>query len=144
MSAEAAPVRNTVDNGLRLIAAIAVALMAGLTACAPPASETAGELPLTLVQDVPLPGGSTRLDYQVIDPAAKRLYVTHLGDGTVHVLDLAGPSVVATVDGVSSVHGIALAPDRHRVLASSSGTDEAVIIDTDSLRITGRAPTGRR
>jgi hypothetical protein len=51
---------------------------------------------------------------------------------------------VATVDGVSSVHGIALAPDRHRVLASSSGTDEAVIIDTDSLRITGRAPTGRR
>lgn len=83
-----------------------VAPMAGLAACTPPASEAAGKLPLTLVQDVLLPEGSTRLDYQVIDPAAKRLYVTHLGDSTVHVLDLAS--------------------DHHRVLASASGTDEAV------------------
>jgi DNA-binding beta-propeller fold protein YncE len=125
-----------------VVSAAMIVLIAGLTACTPPTSDSAGKLPLTLVQDVPLPGGSTRLDYQVIDPAAKRLYITHLGDGAVHVLDLAGSSVVATIDGVSSVHGIALAPDRHSVLASASGTDEAVIIDSDSLRITGRVPTG--
>lgn len=123
-------------------AAVVIAVLAGLTACTPRAPDSAGKLPLTLVQDVPLPGGSTRLDYQVIDPAAKRLYITHLGDGTVHVLDLAGPSVVATIDGVSSVHGIALAPDRRRVLASASGTDEAVIIDAGTLAIAGRVPTG--
>ena len=135
--------RNTLDKGHRMVAAaVAVAVLAGLTACTPLASETAGKLPLTLVQDVPLPGGSTRLDYQVIDPAAKRLYITHLGDGTVHVLDLPGLSVLATIDGVSSVHGIALAPESHRVLASASGTDETAIIDSDSLRITGRVPTG--
>jgi DNA-binding beta-propeller fold protein YncE len=133
--------RSTLDMRLRMAAA-AIAVLSALTACTPPASETAGKLPLTLIRDVPLPGGSTRLDYPVIDPAAKRLYITHLGDGTVHVLDLAGPSVVATIDGVSSVHGIALAPESHRVLASASGTDEAVIIDTDSLRLTGRVPTG--
>src|SRR5438445_13522149 len=94
-----------------VISAVMIVLVAGLTACTPPVSDLAGKLPLTLIRDVPLPGGSTRLDYQVIDPAAKRLYISHLGDGTVHVLDLAGPSVVATIDGVYSVHGIALAPD---------------------------------
>lgn len=142
MNGGAAPTRTTRATGLRLVAVFAVAVLAGLTGCSSPASDSAGKLPLTLVRDVPLPGGSTRLDYQVIDPAAKRLYVTHLGDGTVHVLDLAGPSVLATIDGVSSVHGIALAPDLQRVLASASGTDEAVIIDSTSLRVIGRVPTG--
>ncbi|WP_307857087.1 YncE family protein [Pseudarthrobacter albicanus] len=78
----------------------------------------------------------------MIDPLTNRLYISHLGDGTVHVLDLAGPSVLATIDGVASVHGIALAPDQHRVLASASGTDEAVIIDAGTLTVTGRVPTG--
>ncbi|GGI02902.1 YncE family protein [Arthrobacter liuii] len=134
---------NIRDKALLLIPTVAVAVLAGpVSACAPPAPDTAGRLPLTLVRDVPLPGGRTRLDYQVIDPGSKRLYITHLGDGTIHVLDLAGPSVMATIDRVSSVHGIALAPESHRVLASASGTDEAVIIDTDTLRITGRVPTG--
>ena len=122
--------------------ALTGALIAGTAACSPNAPDPAARLPLTVIRDVPLPGGSTRLDYQLIDPEAKRLYIAHLGDGTVHVLDLAGPSVVATIEGVSSVHGIALAADRHRLLASASGTDEAVIIDTDSLHAVGRVPTG--
>ena len=133
---------NAGDKGLRWIMVLAVALLAGLSACVPFASNTLGKLPLALVGDVPLPGGSTRLDYQVIDPAAKRLYITHLGDDTVHVLDLAGSSVMATIEGIAAVHGIALAPESHRVLASASGTGEAVIIDSDSLRIIARVPTG--
>lgn len=110
---------------------------AGLPSSAPPAG-----LPLTLVQDVPLPGGASRLDYQTIDPVAKRLYITHLGDGTIHVVDLDRLTVTATIPQVSSVHGITTAPDRHRVLATASGTNEAVIIDSDALAITSRVPTG--
>jgi len=98
---------------------------------------------LTLVQDVPLPGAASRLDYQAIDPAAKRLYVTHLGDGTIHVLDLDRLAVIATIADVSSVHGITVAPDRNTVLAAASVTNQAAIIDAGTLTVTGRVPTGK-
>ncbi|WP_426999222.1 hypothetical protein [Pseudarthrobacter sp. N5] len=38
---------------------------------------------------------------------------THLGDGTIHVVDLDRLAVVATIPDVSSVHGIAAAGYRH-------------------------------
>jgi YVTN family beta-propeller protein len=117
-------------------------LTATLAGCSPSAPQGRPQLPLRQVQDVPLPGGATRLDYQAIDPAAKRLYVTHLGDGTVHVLDLDRPTVLRTIEGIGSVHGITLAAGTHAVLASASGTDEVVVIDTGSLDITARIPTG--
>lgn len=98
-------------------------------------------LPLRLVRDVQLPGGSTRLDYQALDPAG-RLYIAHLGDGTVDVVDLTSASVVGTVSDVSSVHGVALAPDRHVVLAAAAGTDEVAAIDAKSLRVSARFPAG--
>ncbi|QCO98459.1 DUF3096 domain-containing protein [Arthrobacter sp. 24S4-2] len=82
--------------------AVTVALIASLPACAPNATDSAAKLPFTVIRDVPLPGCSTRLDYQVTDPAADRLYIAPLGDGTVHVLDLIRKSSVtqAAVAGV--------------------------------------------
>jgi DNA-binding beta-propeller fold protein YncE len=114
--------------------------VAGLTACSSPAP--AGSLPLVPVRDIVLPGGATRLDYQALDTVAKRLYVAHLGDGTVHAVDLAKATVAGTVQQTSSVHGVAVAPDRHLLLAAASGTNEVVLIDTATLRITGRVKAG--
>lgn len=130
-----------------LSAAVSVCLLTALTSCSgssasPPSSTAPAGLPLTLVQDVPLPGGASRLDYQNIDPVAKRLYITHLGDGTIHVVDLDALTVTATILKISSVHGITTAPDRHRILATASGKNEAVIIDSDTLAVTARVPTG--
>src|SRR2546430_12904082 len=44
-------------------------------------SETpaASTLPLKVLADIPLTGGTTRLDYQSLDSAGGRLYVAHLG-----------------------------------------------------------------
>lgn len=130
-----------------LPAGLLACLLAVLTACSgssasPPSSPPASGLPLTPVQDLQLPGGASRLDYQNIDPVAKRLYITHLGDGTIHVVDLDRLTVTATIPKVSSVHGITSAPDRHRILATASSKNEAVIIDADTLAITARVPTG--
>src|SRR5581483_10844081 len=40
-------------------------------------------------------------------------------------------------------HGVRVAPDRHQVFATATGADELVTIDTATLRIVSRAPTGR-
>ncbi|WP_427174751.1 hypothetical protein [Arthrobacter sp. 92] len=68
-----------------LIAAGLLALLPGsVTGCSSPAP--ASSLPLTRVQDIALPGAASRLDYQALDEAGKRLYIAHLGDGTVHAV----------------------------------------------------------
>src|SRR5262249_19819879 len=44
-------------------------------------AETApsGNLPLRVLADIPLTGGTTRLDYQSFDSNSGRLYIAHLG-----------------------------------------------------------------
>jgi YVTN family beta-propeller protein len=108
------------------------------------AAETArpGGVPLTHVRDVSLPGHPTRFDYQTVDTAGRRLYVAHLGDSTLDVIDLETLRVVATVPEVNDVHGVAVAPDLGRVFATATGTNELVTIDTATNRIVGRTPTG--
>lgn len=118
-----------------------VVLLAALTAgCRGP--DSSPDLPLQLVQDLPLPGGATRLDYQSIDPTARRLYIAHMGDGTVDAVDLDKPAVVGRVPGTASVHGVIAAPDRHLLLAGASGTNEVALIDTNTLKETGRVKSG--
>ena len=131
-------------------AVIAAVTAAMLTACsgegessAAPGDAVADGFPLRVVRDIPLPGNPSRLDYQDIDPIGRRLYIAHLGDGTVHVVDLGDLQVVATIDGIASAHGVRVAPDVHRLYASATGTNELVTIDTAANRVVGRAPTGR-
>lgn len=127
----------------RLAAAVlAGAAAAALAACSGPAAAPASSLPLRQLQDLPLPGGATRLDYQSIDAGARRLYIAHLGDGTVEAVDLEKAAVAGTVTGTSSVHGVMVAPDRHTLLAAASGTNEVALIDTATLKEAGRVKSG--
>ena len=100
-----------------------------------------GALPLRPVVDVPLTGNPTRLDYEALDPARHLLYVAHLGDGAVVVVDTRRRTVVKTIDGIDRVHGVLVAPGGI-VYATATGTNEVVAIDERTLTITGRAPAG--
>ncbi len=130
------------STGKRVItgAVLLALLAASVTACSQPPPASA--LPLTHVQDIPLPGTANRLDYQALDADANRLYIAHLGDGTVHAVDLANGTIAGTVEGLPSVHGVALAPDRHLLLAAVSGTNEVALIDTRTLTVTARVKAG--
>jgi len=67
---------------LAVIGAVVVALAVGVPLAwrlTRPAEEP---LPLTTVATVPLPGQASRFDYADVDPAAHRLFVAHMGDGT--------------------------------------------------------------
>ncbi|RQS14460.1 YncE family protein [Burkholderia sp. Bp8998] len=107
------------------------------------AQEGMNRLPLTRVADIPLPGRPTRLDYESYDPGRHLLFIAHLGDGEVIVVDVNTSRVVARVPGVSSVHGVLAIPELSRVYASATGTNEIVAIDEATLKVVARMPGGR-
>jgi len=105
-------------------------------------SATSGNLPLRTLRDVPLSGGATRFDYQSFDPNTGRLYIAHLGDGSMVVFDTIKETVVGDVKNLSRVHGILAVPELHRVYASATGSNELAVIDDSTLQIIARAPAG--
>ena len=100
------------------------------------------DLPLRSVRDVRLPGRTTRFDYQSIDPTQRRLYLAHLGDSTVVVVDLDRLRPMATINHVTDVHGVLAVPELNRVFATATGSDELVAVDATTNRAVGRAATG--
>src|SRR3954447_19407474 len=75
------------------------------------------------VRDVPLPGDTSRFDYVSLDPGSHRLFIAHLGAGTVPVYDVAAAGVVGEVQNVPGVHGVLTVPELGRVYASATGTN---------------------
>src|SRR3954463_5271092 len=86
-------------------------------------------LPLTTVATVPLPGQASRFDYADIDPAAHRLFVAHMGAGTLLAVDTLANAVVATVPGLPTITGVIVVPELPRVFASAAGSGQVATID---------------
>ena len=107
-----------------------------------PAAFAAAPLPLQRVVDIPLPGRSSRFDYQSIDLKLHRLFIAHLGDGTVTVVDTDAQRVVANIPGISEVHGVLAVPEKGRVYATATGRDEVAVLDARSLRVLATVPAG--
>jgi hypothetical protein len=112
--------------------------LAALVLGSPPASS----LPLRLVADLPLPGHPSRFDYQAVDPAARRLYIAHLGDSSLIVFDLDGQRVLQEVSDLPSVHGVVAAPEAHRVFATATAQRTLAIIDDQTWQVQSRVPAG--
>src|SRR5215813_9927086 len=101
-----------------------------------------GSLPLRVLADVPLSGGTSRFDYQSFDSYSGRLYIVHLGADLMTVFDVNKQAVVGDVKDLKRVHGVLAVPELHRVYASATGTNELVVIDDQSLDIVARVPAG--
>lgn len=101
-----------------------------------------GKLPLTLVSETPLPGGSTRFDYQDVDPGPGHVVLTHMNDGSVVVVDLKDGSVLKELKGIPVARGVVAADDVGIVFVTSS-PDQLVLIDNKSLAEIKRVTTGR-
>lgn len=105
-------------------------------------SEIVAALPLKVLTDVPLNGGTTRFDYQSLDSASGRLYIAHLGSDLMTVFDVNKQTVIGDVKDLKRVHGVLAVPDLHRVYASATGTNELAVIDDQNLSIVARIPAG--
>ena len=93
---------------------------------------------LRLVAEMALPGPANRFDYQSIDEAARRLYISHMNAGRLVVVDLDSSKVVGEVPDVDRATGVWAVPAHHAIYVSAAGRHEVVAIDDRTLRITAR------
>jgi DNA-binding beta-propeller fold protein YncE len=100
------------------------------------------DLPLTVKGDIPLPGDASRLDYASGDFGRARLYIAHLGAGTVIVVDTKNAVALTEIPDVAAVHGVLVVPSLRLVYASATGTNEVVAIDEITNKIIARMPGG--
>ncbi|HKS52853.1 MAG TPA: YncE family protein [Pseudonocardiaceae bacterium] len=94
------------------------------------------------VGQIPLPGDSSRFDYASLDAGRGLLFIAHLGASQVIEVDVRAHRVVRTINNLSQVHGVLVVPERHRVYATATGSDQMVALDEDTGAALGRARTG--
>lgn len=112
-----------------------------LTGCSTP-PQAGDELPLRQVSETALTGGPVRFDYTALDVGRGRLFIAHMGASELIDVDVRAHTVVRTVPGLADVHGVIVVPDKHRVYATATGTNQLVAIDEDSGQVLFRAVTG--
>ena len=121
---------------------LVVALL--LVGCAPGQRAAAPDaLGLRQLAELPLPGDTSRWDYQSLDPTTGRLYLAHLGASSVIVFDTASQRVVGEVADVAGVHGVLAVPALGRVYATATDANQLVAIDTRTLQVVARTAGGR-
>jgi DNA-binding beta-propeller fold protein YncE len=96
------------------------------------AAAAAGAADYKVLAHYPI-GGDVRYDYLRVDPAMRRLYVSH--GNRVDVLDADTGAVIGQVAPMNGIHGIAVVPDLKRGFITA-GSDRAVVMfDLDTLKI---------
>jgi DNA-binding beta-propeller fold protein YncE len=98
---------------------------------------------LKQVIDIPLPGDTSRFDYQSLDQSSGYLYIAHLGAGHVLVFDIKTQKVIADIGGLSGVHGVLAIPELHQVYASATSLNQVASLDPQTFKIKAMIPTGR-
>jgi len=91
-----------------------------------------------VVADIALGGPANRFDYQSVDAATGRLYISHMNAGRLIVFDLDSSRVVRDVSGVDRATGVRAVPDHHMIYVSAAGRREVVAIDDRSLGVVAR------
>jgi YVTN family beta-propeller protein len=102
------------------------------------ADDPAQAVTLRTVADVPLPGRAVRFDYQSVDPAAHRLYIAHMNDDHLVVLDTQTREVLANLAGFQNVHGVIAVPALGKVFATATRDRDVVVLDGASLEVRAR------
>jgi DNA-binding beta-propeller fold protein YncE len=93
---------------------------------------------LRVVAEIPLPGPANRFDYQSLDPASGRLWISHMDADRVVVFDVDSGRVVGEVPGLPRVTGVWAVPTHHHVYASAAGAHEVAVLDDRTLRVVAR------
>lgn len=135
-------IRTSAVTHARWLALAAFAGAAGMAAAAP--RKMTPPPSVEFVSDVPLPGRSSRFDYQDVDERRGHLIIAHMGDDEVLVVRLRDGATVARLPGIRTVRGVRVAAEANLILATAAATDQLVRIDASSLTEVGRTPTGSR
>lgn len=116
-----------------LVGLVAVALAAGAAAADPPAG-------YKLEQTIPVKGDGG-WDYLTVDPAGRRVYVSHAT--VVDVLDADTGEVKGQIPDTAGVHGIAVAAELGRGFTSNGRANTVTAFDLKTLKPLATIKTGR-
>jgi DNA-binding beta-propeller fold protein YncE len=95
--------------------------------------------PYQLLHEIAV-GGEGGWDYLTVDSAAQRLYVSH-GNKLV-MINLATDAVVGEITNTPGIHGLALAPELNRGLATCGRENKGAIVDLKTSQILSKVDTG--
>jgi DNA-binding beta-propeller fold protein YncE len=98
--------------------------------------------PLHKLRQIPFPGDSSRYDYAGLDSDRGLLFLAHLRESQMIEVDVHAHRVVRTISGLSQVRGVLVVPERHRVYATATGTNQMVALDEDTEPNSGAPPPG--
>jgi YVTN family beta-propeller protein len=112
------------------------------SACGSHSSNPSKDSGLSIVRDIPLPGDTSRFDYESFDPQTGRLYIAHLGASSIIVFDTNTNTVAGTIENVPGMHGVLAVPQLGRLYASATDKSEVAVIDTKTLSIIASVPAG--
>ena len=129
-------------SSLRFAVGVLSCLAVVASACGSHSSNPSKDSGLSIVRDIPLPGDTSRFDYESFDPQTGRLYIAHLGASSIIVFDTNTNTVAGTIENVPGVHGVLAVPQLGRLYASATDKSEVAVIDTKTLSIIG--PRTRR
>jgi DNA-binding beta-propeller fold protein YncE len=99
----------------------------------------AGSSGYHVVKTIPI-GGAGRWDYDLVDTAARRVYVSH--QTHVVVLDADSYAVVGDIPNTPGVHGIAVASDLGRGFTSNGKANTITIFDLKTLKVISTVKSG--
>lgn len=119
----------------RPLLSIAVLACLALPLHAAPPAKAAAKAPekapgYHVTQEIQI-GGEGGWDYLTVDPAGRRLYVSHTNK--VEVIDVDSGKKVGEVTGLSGVHGIAIANDLNRGFISNGRSSTVTLFDLKTL-----------
>ena len=85
---------------------------------------------LSLVQTIPLPNVTGRIDHLGVDKKGERLFVAELGNNSVDVIDLKGGKRISSVTtGLNEPQGIAFVPELNRLFVANRADGSVNIFD---------------
>ena len=97
-------------------------------------ASSSGSAPLTAVADIPLPGAAKRFDYQSLDTATGRLYISHMRGDRLDVFDTHAQKLVASLEGFPGATGVWVVPSLHHVYVSVTGRHVVAVLDDRTLK----------
>jgi len=105
---------------------------------------TDSRAPLTLVQRIPLPNVTGRMDHLGIDIAGMRLFAAALGENqnTVEVIDIRAGKRVATIPGQSRPQGVFYSADFKRLFVANGDGGTYKVFRGDDFKQISSVPLG--
>jgi DNA-binding beta-propeller fold protein YncE len=94
------------------------------------APSSTGNSSLSLVQTIPLPNVTGRIDHLGVDKKGERLFVAELGNNSIDIIDLRGGKRISSITtGLNEPQGIAFVPELNRLFVANRADGSVDIFD---------------